>query len=433
MKRTMPLREMTSKKITMTFLVISLLLITALTLPFVGVVEAQDRDPRMDVVFVIDTTGSMGDEIAVVKDSIVDMIAEIEGGDPKPDVRFGLLLYRDRGDEYITKLFELTTDTDSIIMAIRDIEATGGGDTPESVNEALHVAISDMNWDKDINTLKTIFLIGDARPKIYDNDYRWQDEIKVALDRYIIINTIGASGLSSEGVDIFTGIAKGSEGTFRFLTYRTDYVNEDGTTGSMMMAGGEYYEMEESVDEDYWKIGADRAEDKGLASKTDAPATTETGGRYEMAEGEYMGAPSDMENNLDSILTAGIKEKMISRGVKYGDTVGFEVVYSGTVSPIDEDREFTTRDGKELLEFLSEFGVNDESLSGIDLEKTIVLGFVSNKGDSFGEISVEEVTIEGDVINVMARGIPGKENSSSLILITVPVKEKMISDFYFMD
>jgi len=161
----------------------------------VAPLSAAEKAPRMDVVFLVDTTGSMGDEISVVKKSLVDMIAEIEGGTPRPDVRFGLVVYRDRGDEYVTRLSKLTDDTDAVIKEVKAIEASGGGDEPESVNEALHVTINDMNWDWDVNTEKTIFLIGDAPPNVYENDYTWEKETKQALKKEIIINTIGASGL----------------------------------------------------------------------------------------------------------------------------------------------------------------------------------------------------------------------------------------------
>ena len=76
-----------------------------------GLAEA----PRMDVLFLLDSTGSMSDEIDAVKGHIRDMISEIASGNPTPDVRFGIVTYRDRGDDYITKTFELTRDIDQIL------------------------------------------------------------------------------------------------------------------------------------------------------------------------------------------------------------------------------------------------------------------------------------------------------------------------------
>ena len=63
----------------------------------------QEPLPRIDVVFLLDATGSMGDEIAVIKEKMREMISAIALGEPSPDVRFGIVAYRDRGDEYVTR------------------------------------------------------------------------------------------------------------------------------------------------------------------------------------------------------------------------------------------------------------------------------------------------------------------------------------------
>ena len=95
----------------------------------------QQGTPRIDVVFLLDATGSMGDEIAVIKTKIREMISDIALGEPPPDVRFGIVAYRDRGDEYVTRVYALTRDIDQIVDDLHAIEATGGGDYPESLNE----------------------------------------------------------------------------------------------------------------------------------------------------------------------------------------------------------------------------------------------------------------------------------------------------------
>ena len=75
--------------------ILAMTLLTGLT---VGL-QAQEALPRVDVVFLLDATGSMGDEIQAVKDRIRAMISAIALGDPAPDVRFGIVAYRDRGEE----------------------------------------------------------------------------------------------------------------------------------------------------------------------------------------------------------------------------------------------------------------------------------------------------------------------------------------------
>ena len=409
-----------------TFLVFTLFFILIALIPATW---AKQQGPRMDVVFLIDTTGSMGDEIAVVKESLIDMIADIEGGNPRPDVKFGLVLYRDRGDKYVTEIFKLTYDTDAIIDEVRQIDASGGGDTPESVNEALHVAIHEINWDRNKNTEKTIFLIGDAKPHFYEQDYRWEDEIKIALDKYIVINSIGCSGLSSEGVDIFTRIAKGSEGTFRYLTYSQEYAKDDGSKRKVMVAGGSYYEMDEEADDKRWKLGADKAKTKGLAKEIEAPPASSP--TREGLSGESKSGP--IENNLDSILTSGIKKRMIEKGVKYGDSVKYTLIYSGSAHPVKEDKEISAKNLKELNKLLKKYEIEKAKVSDLDFKKYKVFGLITKKDNGFTDINVNEVTVEDDVVNVVLSGVPTKKGKglSNAILIAVPVKEKVIANYYF--
>ena len=397
--------------------------------------------PRMDVLFLIDTTGSMDDEISVVKESIVDMITEIESGKPAPDVRFGLVLYRDRGDEYVTKTFELTRDTDSIIRTVRDIRSGGGGDTPESVNEALHEAVSNINWDKDIDTEKTIFLIGDAEPHYYDQDWRWQDEVKKALDDYIIINTIGCSGLSNEGVSVFTDIAKSSEGTFQFLTYRGNYVAEDGTVESVMLAGDDYYVMDEDTSDELWRLGAEEAEKKGLASKTEAP--TGSGGRLfagapaetTMMDTEDGGgggyyASGDMENNLDSILLAGMKTKMMERGVTYGEPMSYTVISSGTVSAVPGDTDGFFGSEEELRAFFSEMGIDPVDISGLNFDRESAAVFVTGDDRGLGALRIHDVRRDGDVITVTLTGDDGE--GSPFVILGLPTTDSVAVTYVFL-
>jgi uncharacterized protein YegL len=393
---------------------------------------AAEKAPRMDVVFLVDTTGSMGDEIGVVKKSLVDMIAEIEGGTPRPDVRFGLVIYRDRGDDYVTTLFKLTDDTDAVIKEVKGIEASGGGDEPESVNEALHVTINDMNWDRDVNTEKTIFLIGDAPPHVYDNDYTWENEVKQALKKEIIINTIGASGLSTDGVDIFTKIAKGSEGTFQYLTYKGEYVTDSGTTETVMMAGGDYYAMEDKKDEGFWKLGAGRAEDKGLASKVPAPSTMAGAPGMESEGRGFDSSVAIVDNNLDSILVSGMKQKMIEKGVTYGKPITYEVLYTDTIDYALIDTEFTATSADELKKIAKELGIDYAKIPAVDFKNKSVIGIAADGNRGFYGLTAKEVTLDNDTITVTLVGMPGKIAARPVIMLVVPKQKTLVADWYFV-
>src|SRR6266446_1989275 len=105
--------------------------------------------PKIEVVFCLDTTGSMGGLIEGAKAKIWSICNQIAGGKPTPDLKVGLVAYRDRGDQYITKVFDLTDDLDAIHGHLKGFTANGGGDAPESVNQALDDAVHKIKWSTD--------------------------------------------------------------------------------------------------------------------------------------------------------------------------------------------------------------------------------------------------------------------------------------------
>ena len=117
-----------------------------------------EKKPRIEVCFVLDTTGSMSGLIEGAKQKIWSIANEMISAKPTPELKLGLVGYRDKGDDYVVKSFQLTDDIDAIYAHFRSFEAAGGGDTPESVNEALAEAIEKMPWSQDRNVLKIIFL-----------------------------------------------------------------------------------------------------------------------------------------------------------------------------------------------------------------------------------------------------------------------------------
>jgi hypothetical protein len=140
--------------------------------------------PRIEVCFVLDTTGSMGGLIEGAKQKIWSIANEMISAQPTPELKLGLIGYRDRGDDYVVKSFNLTDDIDAIYGRLREFQAAGGGDTPESVNEALAEAIHKMPWSSDKTVLKIIFLVGDAPPHMdYPNSPKYPDLCRDAAKR----------------------------------------------------------------------------------------------------------------------------------------------------------------------------------------------------------------------------------------------------------
>jgi len=147
--------------------------------------------PKIDVCFVLDTTGSMGGMIESAKQKIWYIANQIVSANNRPDVRFCVIGYRDRGDRYVTDYHPLTRDIDSIYKTLSSYKAQGGGDSPESVNQALYEAVTKPDWRQSNNALKIIYLVGDAPPHMnYANDVPYFKSVKLASQKGVFINTI---------------------------------------------------------------------------------------------------------------------------------------------------------------------------------------------------------------------------------------------------
>ncbi len=147
--------------------------------------------PVIDVVFVLDTTGSMEGLIDTAKEKIWSIANTMTSAQQAPDIRIGLVAYRDRGEDYITQIVDLSDDIDSVYATLMDFEAEGGGDGPESVNQALHDAINKMSWSQNRQAYQTVFLVGDAEPHMdYPNDTLFPEVLAQAKQKNIIVNAI---------------------------------------------------------------------------------------------------------------------------------------------------------------------------------------------------------------------------------------------------
>ena len=129
-----------------------------------GTANVATGKPVVEVAFVLDTTGSMGPLIEGAKRKIWSIATAIVDANPGAEVRMGLVAYRDIGDDYVTKTFNLTTDIQDLYANLLEFKARGGGDWPESVNEALHVGVTKLNWTQGSEICRIIFLVGDAPP-----------------------------------------------------------------------------------------------------------------------------------------------------------------------------------------------------------------------------------------------------------------------------
>jgi hypothetical protein len=172
--------------------------------------QAQGPRPRVEVVFVLDTTGSMSGLIQGAKDKIWSIARHIVSGKPTPDVKIGLVGYRDRGDAYVTRKHGLTGDLDAVFENLNAFRADGGGDTPEHVAKGLHDAVYGMDWSKD--SMKMIFLVGDAPPQRY-GDIDLDALLKEARRREIRVHAIRAGNDAATQI-AWRDIARQGRGTY---------------------------------------------------------------------------------------------------------------------------------------------------------------------------------------------------------------------------
>ena len=152
---------------------------------------------RVEVVFVLDTTGSMSGLINAAQEKIWSIASTLAQAQQAPEISMGLVAYRDRGDAYVTQVVDLNRDLDSMYAKLMDFAADGGGDGPEAVNEALEAAIHRMSWSQDQSTYKVVFLVGDAPPHMdYQDDVKYPQVVAAAAAKGIVVNTIQCGSMS---------------------------------------------------------------------------------------------------------------------------------------------------------------------------------------------------------------------------------------------
>ncbi len=218
--------------------------------------------PKIDVVFVLDTTGSMSGLIQTAKEKIWSIATTMASAQPTPEIRIGLVAYRDRGDSYVTKVVDLSADLDSVYATLMDFEANGGNDTPESVNKALYDAVHNISWSQGDQAYRVIFLVGDAPPHMDYNEVRYPEIIASALDKGIVVNTIQCGDMPIT-IAPWTQIANLSHGEFfqveqagGAVAYTTPYDEEIADLSARLDDTRLYYGTEEEKEKMQGKVAA---------------------------------------------------------------------------------------------------------------------------------------------------------------------------------
>ncbi len=173
----------------------------------------QQSADRIEVAFVIDTTGSMADLIAGAKRKIWSIANTIVDINPDADIRMALIGYRDYGDAYVVKTFDMSADIQGLYGNLNRFRANGGGDTPEAVNEALDASVAKLNWSHGNDTRRMIFLVGDAPPHMNYNGPKYPQILRKARANNIIVHAVQA-GNSRQTRKIWKEIAQRGGGSY---------------------------------------------------------------------------------------------------------------------------------------------------------------------------------------------------------------------------
>ena len=193
---------------------------------------------NVDVAFVVDATGSMGDEISFLKAEMNDIIFQSKQISNKLNFRFANVYYRDAGDSYVTKSMNFNRILTESSAFINEQFAGGGGDYPEAADIALDSAINKLSWSENARA-RILFLILDAPPhEGTEVNERLQRLILQAAEKGIRIVPIGASGINKSTEYLMRALALGTNGTYTFLT------DHSGIGNSHIKPSTDSYEVE---------------------------------------------------------------------------------------------------------------------------------------------------------------------------------------------
>lgn len=169
---------------------------------------------QLDVAFVIDTTGSMGDELEYLKAEFASIVQGVTAAYPNVDMRYALVVYRDIGDAYITRTFDFATAAEMLTNLDRQ-SASGGGDYPEAMEAALAEA-NGLSW-RTGNVSRVAFLNADAPPHA-ENTIAALREADSLRQLGVRIYPLAASGVGDSAEYLMRVMAVTTGGRHLFLT-----------------------------------------------------------------------------------------------------------------------------------------------------------------------------------------------------------------------
>ncbi|MFD1602987.1 VWA domain-containing protein [Flavobacterium artemisiae] len=198
----------------------------------------QKTEQNIDIAFMVDATGSMGDEIDYLKEELTDVISQVKNKNQNLKINMGAVFYRDKGDQYVTKVSPFSSNSSDTVSFIKEQSADGGGDFPEAVETALDESINNLQWSENA-TSRILFLVLDAPPHYNDQIItQIHNLIQTASKKGIKIIPITASGIDKETEFLMRYMAIATNGTYIFIT------NDSGIGNDHLIASVGNYQVE---------------------------------------------------------------------------------------------------------------------------------------------------------------------------------------------
>jgi len=196
----------------------------------------------VDIAFVVDATGSMGDEIKYLKTELYDVIQRVQAQNEELTINLGSVFYRDHSDDYLTRESKLTPNIEETVSFISMQSAGGGGDFPEAVDAGLESALNNLKWSESAKA-RILFLVLDAPP--HNNAAvikKLQTLVAQAAEEGIRIVPVTASGINKSTEYLMRALALATNGTYTFLT------DHSGIGGSHIKPTTDEYKVEKLND-----------------------------------------------------------------------------------------------------------------------------------------------------------------------------------------
>ncbi len=288
----------------------------------VGALAPATAKPVVEVAFVLDTTGSMRQLIEGAKRKIWSIATTIFECSPDAEIRMGLVAYRDIGDEYVTRKFPLTGDIQELYGQLLALKAAGGGDWPESVNEALYVGVTKLDWSYGPQTTRIVFLVGDAPPHMdYEQDKKYPEVLEIARKKGIIVNAVQA-GAARDTEKVWRTIAQLGRGDYMAIPqdggkvviietpYDTEIIELQGRINRTVVPYGTR-ERQQRVEEKTRQIAmAPAASGSDMASYINKRATVQRSAEAVTGDGDLVADLSAGRAKLDSLKDEELPENL---------------------------------------------------------------------------------------------------------------------------